>query len=65
MTDVFESVFRRLSSIKCAEDLTDTIIFECLYACLGQSKYVEGDFQFLGMFENSIGNIVSLTLWYV
>ena len=60
MTDVFQSILRNPSQVENKYDLAALILNECSGACFDTTKFLEKDFQFLDMFENSIGAVVSI-----
>jgi hypothetical protein len=57
-TDVLESILANLDGVKNVEDLTALILSQCSGALFHPSKYLAENFQFLDMFERSIGNVV-------
>ena len=60
MTDVFESIYSKLGDVQGPFDLLQTIVKECSDTFFDRTRYLQEDFRFLDMFENSIGTVVSL-----
>lgn len=62
MTDIFESTVRILTEVPIERsiDLGHLIIQECSGACFDPTRYLEENFQFLDIFENSIGRVASI-----
>jgi hypothetical protein len=60
MTDIFESVVRNLKNVRSATDLGAIIIQECASVFCDPTRYLQEDFQFFDMFENSIGKVVTI-----
>ena len=56
---MLESILANLDGVKNVEDLTGLILSQCSGALFHPSKYLPENFQFLDMFERSIGNVVS------
>ena len=59
MTDVLKRVASKLSQVEDSKDLKDLILNECSGVCFGDTGYLAEDFNFLEMFDISIGNVVS------
>jgi hypothetical protein len=59
MTDIFKSVLRNVSGSETTYDLAKSIMNECSSAWFDTTKSLGDEFQFLEMFENSIGVVVS------
>jgi hypothetical protein len=60
MTDVFQNILQNLSQVRDKHDLAGLILNECSSTCFETTRLLEEDFQFLDMFENSIGAVVSI-----